>query len=56
MATLTAGIMFLMFTCNYSYVWVILRRWSACAPVAYEAVRDGRKSENSYNSYNSLFI
>jgi hypothetical protein len=38
--TLTAGIMFLLFTCMHFRVWGILRRWSACAPTACEVVRD----------------
>jgi hypothetical protein len=43
--TLTTGIMFLLFTCMHIWVWVILRRWSACAPIAYEVVRDCQKFE-----------
>jgi hypothetical protein len=45
MATLTTGIMFLIFTCMLFWVWEILRRWSACAPTAYEVVHDCRKFE-----------
>jgi hypothetical protein len=43
MVILTAGIMFLLFTCMHFWVLGILRRWSACAPTAYEVVRDCRK-------------
>jgi hypothetical protein len=32
MATLTTGVMFLLFTFIHLLVWGILRRWSACAP------------------------
>jgi len=39
MVTLTTGIMFLLFTCMHFWVWGILRKWSACAPTAYEVVR-----------------
>jgi hypothetical protein len=41
--SLTTGIMFFLFTCMHFWAWEILRRWSACAPKAYEAVRDYRK-------------
>jgi hypothetical protein len=32
MVTLTAGIIFLLFTFMRLRVWGVLRRWSACAP------------------------
>jgi hypothetical protein len=38
MVTLTTGIMFMLFTCIYFWLWGILRRWSARAPTACEVV------------------
>jgi hypothetical protein len=45
MVTLTTGITFLLFTCMNLWVWEILRRWSTCAPTAYEVFLDYRKFE-----------
>jgi hypothetical protein len=38
MVPFTIDIMFLLFTCMHSWMRGILRRWSACAPTAYELV------------------
>jgi hypothetical protein len=38
--TLSTSIMFLLFICMRFWVWGVLRRWFACAPTAYEVVRD----------------
>jgi hypothetical protein len=43
MATLTTGIMFLLFSCVHFLVWGTFQRWSACGPTAYGVVRDFRK-------------
>jgi hypothetical protein len=43
--TLTISITFLVVTCMHIWVWGILRRWSACAPSAYEVVRNCRQFE-----------
>jgi hypothetical protein len=43
--TVTTGIIFLIFTYMHFWVWGILRSLSACAPTAYEVVRDFRKFE-----------
>jgi hypothetical protein len=45
MVTLITGIIFLLFACMNISVWEILRRWSACEPIAYEAVCYCRKFE-----------
>jgi hypothetical protein len=45
MVTLTTSIMFPLLTCIHFWVWRILRRWSACAPIAYEVIWDCRKFE-----------
>jgi hypothetical protein len=45
MVSLTTGIMFLLFMCMYFWAWGILQRWSACAPTAYEVVRECLKFE-----------
>jgi hypothetical protein len=45
--TSTTGKLFLLSICMHFLVWEILRRWSACAPIAYEVVRDCRKFEKS---------
>jgi hypothetical protein len=42
MVTLTSGIMF-VFTYMHFWAWGILRRWSVCAPTAYEVVPACRK-------------
>jgi hypothetical protein len=47
MVNLTTGIIFRPFTCMHFWVWGILRRWPACAPTAYEVVRDCRKFEKN---------
>jgi hypothetical protein len=39
------GIMLFPFTCMHFWVCRILRRWSTCAPTAYEVLRDYRKFE-----------
>jgi hypothetical protein len=49
MVTLTTGIMFLLFTCMYLWVWGILRQWSACAPTACEEVSNCRKFEKLWS-------
>jgi hypothetical protein len=43
--TLSTSIMFLILICMYFWVWGVLRRWFACAPTAYEVVRDCRTFE-----------
>jgi hypothetical protein len=43
-ATLTTGVMFLLFTCMHFLVWGIVR-YSSCAPTACEMVCDCRKFE-----------
>jgi hypothetical protein len=45
MVTSANGIMFFIFTCMHIWVWGILRRWTACAPTAFEVVRNIRKFE-----------
>jgi hypothetical protein len=47
--TLTTGIMILLLTCLHFCVYGILRRWSACAPIAHEVVRDYRKFEKHWH-------
>jgi hypothetical protein len=47
MVNLTTGIIFRPFTYMHFWVWGILRRWPACAPTAYEVVRDCRKFEKT---------
>jgi hypothetical protein len=44
---LTTGILFPLFTRMHFWEWEILWRWSACAPTAYEVVRDCRKLRNT---------
>jgi hypothetical protein len=48
------SIMFLLFTCMHFWVWGILRRWSACAPITYEVVRNCRKFEKHYFKVTSV--
>jgi hypothetical protein len=48
MVTLTTGITFLLFTCMHFWVWGTLRRWPACAAIAYEVARDCRKLEKHW--------
>jgi hypothetical protein len=38
MVALTTGVMSFLFTCVEFLAWIILRRWPACAPTAYEGV------------------
>jgi hypothetical protein len=40
MVTLTSGVIHPLFTCMHFWVRGILRKWSACAPTAYEVIRD----------------
>jgi hypothetical protein len=40
MVTLTTGIIFTLFTCMQFWERGMLLRWFACAPTAYEVVRD----------------
>jgi hypothetical protein len=51
MVTLTTCIMFLLFACTQFWVWGILRKTSACAPTAYEVVRDYGKFEKHWCRY-----
>jgi hypothetical protein len=45
MTTITIGIMFLLFTCMYIWLWIISRRWFACAPAAYGVASNCRHFE-----------
>jgi hypothetical protein len=46
--TLTTGMVLLLFTCMHIWAWRILRRWYACAPTAYEVVRNCRNFEKQW--------
>jgi hypothetical protein len=50
--TLTAGVIFLLFTCMHLWAWEIFTKsgWSACVPTAYEVVRDWQKFEKHWYS------
>jgi hypothetical protein len=56
MVTLATGIMFLLFTFMYSWVWGVLRTWSACEPMKWSAIVQSLRNTVLMNMYVCTYV